>query len=181
MTGVKPNEFEPLRYRRIKPTSMIRTRIKSAKTVGARPSRPVGVLAAVGKQLCAAGSHTERSYGRDKDKPRGSKRFKIKHSPARHLLPCTLVPNYRSSAGRIKEGLTLDVDPKADRPYADYYRHNQLSSIPDSNARGTNEHLIQGNCHYVEKWRRTCEGQLIAKRRLKPRRKKPREKTTKMC
>ena len=156
---------------------MIRTRIKSAKTVGARPSRPVGVLTAVGKQLCAAGFHTERSYGWDKDKLRGSKRLKIKHSPARHLLPGTLVPNYRSSAGRIKEGLTLDVDTKADRPYTDYRRHNQLTtSIPDSSARGTNEHLIQGNCHYMEKWRRTCEEQSIAKRRLKPGREKARKK-----
>jgi hypothetical protein len=50
----------------------------------------------------------------------------------------------------MKEELTLDVKPEADRPYTNYRNPNQFVSIPDSNASGINEHLFQGNYPYME-------------------------------
>jgi hypothetical protein len=58
--GVRPNMPPPLRRRRIRPTSMIKIKNRSAKIVGTRLITLFSILK--DEQLCTSGFHVERSY-----------------------------------------------------------------------------------------------------------------------
>jgi hypothetical protein len=46
--------------------------------------------------------------------------------------------------------LTLDVGHNADSPYSDRQRHNDLISVPNSNASETNERLLLKFFRYLK-------------------------------
>lgn len=69
--------------------------------------------------------------------------MELGYSPARHLL---LTWDFKSHAGSGRRDFTLDEECNIDTPYTDCCRHDDLISIPNSNAGNLNERLIWKDC-----------------------------------